>query len=241
MENNKPEVVRVNYARHNSVFDPTKYGNQRIDVIGAGATGSYVVLQLAKLGCKQIHVWDFDKVEAHNIPNQLFGLKDVGKMKVDALKALVQELASIDITVHPEKFTGKEKFGEVLFVLTDTMSSRKEIWKNTNGKVGLGLYIETRMGEAEGRIYTMEPQDDPEKYEKTLYDDAQTPVSACGTQTTVGSTAMVLAGLAVTAMIEWRLKSEQRGHKPPNESIFGIMGDKCFHETHFAKPEAIGA
>ena len=73
----------IDTRRHIDVFSPDLFGKRRIDVIGAGATGSRVVLALAKLGLDNIHVWDFDHVEAHNIANQVFGLADIGKLKID--------------------------------------------------------------------------------------------------------------------------------------------------------------
>ena len=75
--------------RHLSVFSPHAFGNKRVDVVGAGATGSRIVFSLAKLGVANIHVWDFDKVEEHNIPNQVFSLSDIGKFKGEALKEIV--------------------------------------------------------------------------------------------------------------------------------------------------------
>lgn len=220
------EQVSVSYMRHESVFNPEKFGKARVDVVGAGATGSKVVLELAKLGCKNIHVWDFDKIEVHNIPNQLYGLDHVGELKVDALHDLVYYLADVEITVHAEKFVGtEENVGEVIFILTDTMASRKEIWANIKDRISVRLVVETRMGTAEGRVYAVEPHDIHEEYEGTLYDDDVAEVSSCGTSITVGPSATVLAGLAVWAMIEWR-----GGEKPPNESIFFLKGAKTFLE-----------
>jgi len=48
------------------------FNQKRVDIIGAGATGSHVVMLLAILGFTNIHVWDFDRVEAHNLANQSF-------------------------------------------------------------------------------------------------------------------------------------------------------------------------
>ena len=61
--------------RQFEVFLPNKFKDKRIDVIGVGATGSYIVWLLAKIGLSNIHIWDHDVVEDHNIPNQCFFAK----------------------------------------------------------------------------------------------------------------------------------------------------------------------
>lgn len=225
----------VDFQRHKSIFDPDKYGKTRIDIIGAGATGSKVALELANLGCENLHVWDFDEVEAHNIPNQAYGPKHIGKTKCEALKKVVKENTGVKITTHEKAFTGKEgedDVGEVIFVLTDTMKSRKEIWNNLKDRIEPRLVIETRMGVEQARLYVIEPSDDAKSYEETLYDDDTAEQSACGSRVTVGMTATILAGLAVWAMIEWR-----SGEKPPNESIFCVKGSKMFVERKFDKKD----
>jgi len=198
--------VAVDPLRHLSVFSPTAFGNRRIDVIGAGATGSRIVLSLAKLGAENIHVWDFDKVEEHNIANQAFGNGDIGKLKVEALAELVAQQIGVGIVAHPERVDGTQVLGNVVFLLTDTMASRKEIWeKGLRFKLPVSLVIETRMGADSLRVYTVNPNDlgHIREWEKTLCSDDVAEVSACGASTSVGPTAETLSGLAVWQLIRW--------------------------------------
>src|SRR3989344_9586657 len=134
----KETPMSVDPLRHLSVFKPHAFGTRRVDVIGCGATGSRIVLSLAKLGVENIHAWDFDTVEDHNLANQAFGLGDVGLLKVDALASLVQRGIGVAIQTHAEKVDGSQSLGEVVFLLTDTMASRKEIWDR-----GLKLKLQT--------------------------------------------------------------------------------------------------
>ncbi|MBI4533898.1 MAG: ThiF family adenylyltransferase, partial [Candidatus Melainabacteria bacterium] len=147
---------QVDITRHIDVFSRDAFGNRRIDVIGAGATGSRIVLSLAKLGLDNIHVWDFDIVEAHNIANQVYGNADIGQLKVDALHDLVLAQTGLNIHKHAERVDGSQELGEIVFLLTDTMASRKEIWtKGIRYKMRTKLMIETRMGSDQGRVYTV--------------------------------------------------------------------------------------
>lgn len=196
----------VDPLRHLSVFSPHAFGSRRVDVIGAGATGSKVVLDLAKLGVENIHVWDFDRVEEHNVANQAFGLSDIGLLKVDALATIVKRDTGTSVTTHAERVDGSQKLGDVVFLLTDTMASRKEIWeKGLKFKLGTQLLMETRMGADSGRVYALNPNRPGHirAWEQTLYTDAEAETSACGASVTVGPTAGIVAGLAVWQFIRW--------------------------------------
>ena len=57
----------------------------RVHVIGCGAIGSTVAENLVRFGITNITLYDFDKVEAHNIANQMFRSTDIGKLKIEAL------------------------------------------------------------------------------------------------------------------------------------------------------------
>ncbi len=231
-------------TRHQSVFSPSKFGNTRIDVIGCGATGSRIALSLAKLGVMNLHLWDFDKVEEHNIPNQIFNQGDIGSYKVDATsKHIFEAVGSINqprepqITIHNEPVTGKQPLGAVVFLLTDTMKSRKEIWEGAiKFKMNTKLMIETRMGIDEGRIYSVDPMnlEHGKAYETTLYEDKDAAVSACGTSISVGPTAEVVSGLAVWQFIRWFNLSLNIGSDQLDNEILFYMKPPTFACRTFA-------
>lgn len=220
-----------NYTRQDSIIDLEKFGQMRIDIVGAGATGSRIVFALAKHGFSNLHVYDFDKVEAHNLPNQLYGPKHVGMFKVDALKEVIKDLVGTDITTYPVAYTGDEEVkGETVFLLVDTMKARKELFDKLKEAVGVGLVIETRMGVEEGRVYTITMGQDTKTYESTIGSDEAAPVSACGSQVTIGATADVVTGIAMWSFIEW-LKQEQ----PPWELIFALTKTRMFIQPEEVK------
>jgi molybdopterin/thiamine biosynthesis adenylyltransferase len=215
----------IDTRRHLDVFSNVAFGSKRVDVIGAGATGSRIVLSLAKLGIENLHVWDFDVVESHNIANQAFGLADIGKAKVEALRDLVKQQTGLTINIHNEKVDGSQTLGDVVFLLTDTMASRKEIWtKGIRFKMRTRLMIETRMGPAEGRCYALNPSKPAQVkgWEGTLYGDEVAQVSACGASITVGPTAEYLSGLAVWQLIRWFAIEQGKQDKLDHEIIFGL-------------------
>ena len=216
----------IDPLRHLSVFSPDAFGRRRVDVVGCGATGSRIVLSLAKLGVEKIHAWDFDRVESHNVPNQAFGLEHVGALKVDALASIVKAATGTAVTVHPEKVDGSQPLGEIVFVLTDTMTSRKEIWlRALKFKLATKLVVETRMGADQGRVYSVNPSRPGhiKAYEQTLYADDIAEVSACGASVSVGPTAEFLSGLAAWQLVRWF--SIEQGNAEDvldNEIVFGL-------------------
>ena len=217
----------IDPSRHVGVFSPEEFGDKLIDVIGAGAVGSRIVLSLAKLGIKNIRVWDFDTIEEHNIANQLYGNDQIGLHKVTALHDLVLKNTGTEIQVCAEKVDGSQKLGDIVFLNPDTMASRKEIWEKAlrYGKGTAQAVFDSRMGADSARTYWVNPimRSHVLGWEKTLYSDEQSVESLCGTPITVGPTAEFTAALAVWHLIRWfRWEAGKDDHEPENEIISSV-------------------
>lgn len=196
----------INILRHVEIFSPNVIEKKRIDVIGCGATGSKVICALAKLGIEEFHVWDFDRVEEHNIANQEFSPEHIGQLKAEAIADVVRHTADARVISHCEKLDGTQALGDIVFLLTDTMESRKKIWEGSlKSKMYTDIMIETRMGPDSGRIYALNPSipSHIRGWEATLYSDSESQTSACGSQTIVGVTADIISGLAVWQFIRY--------------------------------------
>lgn len=148
-----------------------------ITVIGCGGIGSWTSLFLAKMGAISLTLIDFDKVEAHNAPSQLYGPDDVGSHKVSAL----QQIISTFTGTTPIPFVGKVSeyaakglpFGRVVICAVDSLDERRKIWeivKSLLAPGGIDLYIDARMGGEQLRIMCISPYnaDSILKYEKKM-------------------------------------------------------------------------
>lgn len=197
-------------SRHQTIFNPLDFSNIPICIVGAGATGSRVAMALIELGITNITIFDFDVVEPHNLANQAFLHNHVGMYKVNAIgdlylkktgaTQLPEDLHLINAKVPCE---GHELKG-IVFLLTDTMSSRKEIFETClKNNPNVLAVIETRMASSYGNIYSFDPNSytQSNKWVNSLIDDDKAEVSACGTSISVGVTASLLASLAVWEMI----------------------------------------
>jgi molybdopterin/thiamine biosynthesis adenylyltransferase len=199
-----------------------------------GATGSKIVMSLAKLGVKHINVWDDDIVAEHNVANQIYGNCHVGMKKSEALYSIVKEYTGTEIKINDCK-VGEEpvNFSGVVFLLTDTMKSRKEVFESSlKFKLSVRWVIETRMGTDVFRVYAFNPSSVThiEAWENTLYDDSEAEVSACGSTFSVGPTADAVSAAAVWNFIRWNAlynHNEDNNDDVENELIVGLRPYSC--------------
>jgi sulfur carrier protein ThiS adenylyltransferase len=158
--------------RYNALFS---YDESPLDVaiIGAGSIGSNLTMLLARLGVKNITVYDFDDVEDHNLGHQAYRVKDIGRKKVDALTEIIKECTDIDVVGVDQKVEKVKT--DILVLAVDSMDARKTIFENSDFQ----FYVDGRMGGETFNIYagtTFER----EKYEKTLYSDEDASDAPCG-------------------------------------------------------------
>lgn len=94
------------YLRHDLIdwFSQAEVSASRVAVIGAGAIGNEVVKNLALLGVGHIDVYDFDRVELHNLTRSiLLRESDVGRPKA---QALIERAGDIDPNCKLRAFDG---------------------------------------------------------------------------------------------------------------------------------------
>lgn len=194
----------IDISRHKELFNPENFTTP-VHIIGAGATGSWLALALAKLGLSNINVWDFDIIEEHNVANQAFRYLDVNETKVNALQALINNQTETIIHIKNERFTNQRISG-IVFLMVDSMETRKSIWESAiKMKPAVSLLIEPRMGLDVARIYNVEPCNlsHIKEYENTYYTDEVAEVSACGNSMTVISSAMSIASWCTRQLINF--------------------------------------
>ena len=217
----------INITRHQSIFKPSQC-RDRITIIGAGATGSRVFMSLVELGFTKITVIDFDVVESHNLANQAFLHKHIGELKVDALYDLFKLKVGNTppdsmkfIEGRVDKDTPQDQIEGVVFLLTDTMASRREIFETClKDNLGVSYVVETRMASSYGNVNTFDPNvpSQADAWEGSLISDEGGEVSPCGQSISVGATASLIANLAVWQFI--LLHKDRSAHDPNVEIHF---------------------
>ena len=102
------------FLRQRDIIPPEKLAALEVTIIGAGAVGSFTCLTLAKMGVMNITVYDGDTVEEHNLPNQWYRPRDLGRQKVDALAEIIHEFTDVTLTTHPRNYTHEPLSGIVI-------------------------------------------------------------------------------------------------------------------------------
>lgn len=206
--------------KHQSFFDPEPL-SEPIHIIGVGAIGSNVALQLAKLGIENIHLWDFDEVDEHNITNQAFNFKDVNKPKVEAMSLkLLDTNKHIEITIHPNGWKKGQKLKGFVFMCVDSVELRKEILEDNVNNVDIHIIVDGRIGLSEGQVYHAEWDINTQKEELIKMcdfkdDEVDEEQNACGTTLSIMPTVQITVSYMVSIFINYT-----KDVASPNKIVF---------------------
>lgn len=185
---------------------------ERIHIIGCGAIGSTVAENLARFGLTKITLYDFDKVEPHNIANQMFTQEDVGKMKVEAVAEYLQKI-NPDITENlvlmPNGYTNQRLSGYV-FLCVDNIDLRRQIAQSCVGNPFIKGMFDFRMRLTDAQHYAAAWNDEKmmESFLKSMafsHEEAkkETPVSACNITLSVAPTVRMIVAAGVSNFINF--------------------------------------
>jgi molybdopterin-synthase adenylyltransferase len=80
------------FSRQQDLVPQTRLAGVTVTVVGVGAIGRQVSLQLAAIGAPRLQLIDFDVVDLSNVTTQGYLADDVGQAKVEATKAAIARL-----------------------------------------------------------------------------------------------------------------------------------------------------
>lgn len=192
-------------------FQPEK-NTARIHIIGCGSVGSTVAENLARFGITKMTLWDFDKVEAHNLANQMFRYKDIGQYKVDALLDILQEInpdITEDIELKRDGWKGKLLSGYVFLCVDDIDLRREIVEKHMNSPYIKAMFdFRTRLEDAQHYAADWSDRKMKEDFLNSMnfsHDEAkeETPVSACNISLSVCPTVRVICARGVANFINF--------------------------------------
>ena len=115
--------------RYRDLAPPERLAATRCSVIGVGAIGRQVALQLAAIGVQAVQIIDHDVVEEVNLGPQGYCAGDVGQLKVQATARLMADLnPDLAIGTVPERFAKTLRVHPVVFCCVDSIATRRHIW-----------------------------------------------------------------------------------------------------------------
>lgn len=193
--------------------------DQKINIIGSGAIGSFTALSLAKMGFTNLTVFDDDTIGVENLNCQFFRHSDVGKSKVNALKELIFDFTGKTIEVVNDRWNGAV-LGGVIISAVDSMEVRRQLF-DAHYKKGYNtsLIIDSRMGAQTSMLYTYNPLSivEGESYEKTLYSDSEAVQEPCTSKATI------YCSLGLSSYVCAVVKEFVVNDKRPKSSMFDFV------------------
>lgn len=207
----------MNHQRHLGLYN---LSHLSVMIVGCGGIGSMAALALSKMGVGKIAIVDFDIVSEENPTTQLYGVSDVGKPKVEALREIISHFGDdeTEISISEEKISSSSDLSgyRVILAAVDGVEARKEVWRAAK-KASPLYFLDSRMSSEEFHLYTVK-MSDSEWYENALMslNEDDIPDEPCTSKATTYTT-MTAAG-----HIAWCLKCIASNERPPQYLFHSI-------------------
>jgi sulfur carrier protein ThiS adenylyltransferase len=183
------------YSRQRDIVPPERIAACQATVIGVGAIGRQVALQLTAMGVPWLQLVDFDLVEVSNLASQGYLEEDLGKLKVEATAMQCKRIYSgIEIVSVPERFRRSMEIGNAVFCCVDKIDVRRLIWQAAGDQVS--FFCDGRMSAEVLRVLTACDAPSRSHYPSTLFRTEEAFVGPCTAKTTIYC-ANIAAGLMI--------------------------------------------
>ena len=172
------------YSRQIDIVPRERIMDCKATVIGVGAIGRQVAIQLTTIGVPVLQLVDFDHVEISNLASQGYLQKDLKRPKVDATAEFVREINyDLHVEVLLDRFKRSTPVGNCVFCCVDKIETRKHIWDTLKDKVN--FFVDGRMSAEVLRVITACDEKGRGYYSQTLFAAEQAQAGPCTAKTTI--------------------------------------------------------
>jgi hypothetical protein len=197
--------------RQREIVPPQKLAAAHALVIGVGAIGRQVAIQLAAVGITRMDLIDPDTVEVQNLAPQAYFQQDVGEAKVEATAQACRLLNPLmGLSLYPQRFRRSslrelKAFADpdlppAIFCCVDAIATRKLVWETVQNRAG--FFADGRMSAEVVRVLASDAPSNDQSYPQTLFAPQQAYAGACTAKSTV-YTASIAAGLMLAQFTRW--------------------------------------
>ncbi len=170
-------------------------------VIGVGAIGRQVALQLASIGTPRIQLIDFDNVDLSNTTTQGYRKHEIGCAKPFATSQAINEIdPTIEVVRVEDRFQPRQEIGNVVFCCVDSITARTAIWRSVKSRAG--FWTDGRMLGEVLRILAVTDSDSEDHYASTLFAASEAQQGTCTSRSTVYA-ASIAAGIMLHQFTRW--------------------------------------
>jgi sulfur carrier protein ThiS adenylyltransferase len=194
-------------VRQRNLVPPERLATCHALVVGVGAIGRQVALQLAAVGVPRMTLFDDDTVGTENLAPQGYWADHVGMLKVTATSHTCRLLhPAIEVSGVPERFrrsTARKFVSErhlIVFACVDSIGTRRLLWESLRHSAA--LFVDGRMSAEVLRVLAAAHPATDTYYATTLFDESQAYVGACTARSTI-YTASIAAGIMVGQWARW--------------------------------------
>lgn len=189
------------FSRQRDLVPTERLQALTVTVIGVGAIGRQVALQLAAMGTRRLRLIDFDTVELTNVTTQGYRQTDLGMSKVMATERSILEIdPAIDVTTIADRFRPRHATRDAVFCCVDSISTRAAIWRAVQPTAQ--FWCDGRMLGEVLRILTVSEGSGREHYRETLFDQSAAQSGSCTARSTI-YTASIAAGMMLHQFSRW--------------------------------------
>lgn len=189
------------FERQAALVPRDKLAALSVTVIGVGAIGRQLAIQLAALGVPKLQLIDFDQVEPTNITTQGYLQANLGWRKVEATASAVRQIdPEIAVELIEDRYRPQHAIGDAVFCCVDSIDARAAIWRTAGRRCR--FWCDGRMLGEVIRILTVAEQQGRDHYPTTLFQQADAQTGAC-TSRGVIYTASIAAGLMLHQFTRW--------------------------------------
>ena len=196
MNTSETSQIDERYSRQKDIVPPDRLAACKATVIGVGAIGRQVALQLAAMGVPWLQLIDFDLVETSNLASQGYLEEDLGRPKVEATGELCRRINhGLELHQVNERFRRSMEIGNTLFCCVDSIETRRIIWEAVKTKAD--FYCDGRMSAEVLRVLTAADPAGRKHYPTTLFAAGEAYAGPCTAKSTIFC-ANIAAGMMVS-------------------------------------------
>jgi molybdopterin-synthase adenylyltransferase len=210
-------IEQDRFERQRDLVPLERLAGVRATVIGVGAIGRQVALQLAAIGAPRLQLIDFDVVDLTNVTTQGYLATDVGSSKVSATAAAVLALdPAINVEPIADRFRPKTNHGEAVFCCVDSIAARGAIWRSA--RRSSRFWCDGRMLGEIIRVLVAADSRGRAHYPTTLFAQSDAEPGRCTARSTI-YTASIGAGLMLHQFTRWL-----RGLPTDADTMLNLLG-----------------
>lgn len=178
------ELTNDRFLRQRDLVPTEKLHNCRVSIIGVGAVGRNVAIQLAAIGACDLQLVDFDHVDLSNTTTQGYAVDEIGIPKVHAVESTIRRLdPSIAVEAIEDRYRSKQTIGHAVFCCVDSISARTAIWRTVKNRCH--FWCDARMLGEVIRVLTADNPGVEKHYPSTLFAQSDSQSGSCTSRSTI--------------------------------------------------------